>query len=73
MHELPMLSNPILYVIFLFQETVRTGSVCIVIDCNPRFRGDVRNERYQETCKERRVEMKQVKQQLGRCWTGRRA
>lgn len=43
MHELTMLKSPILYVRFLFQETVRTGSVCTVIDCNPRFRGDVRN------------------------------
>lgn len=73
MHELPMLSSPILYVRLLFQETVRTGSVWIVTDCNCRFRGDVRNEGYQETCEERRVEMKQVKQQLGRCWTGRGA
>lgn len=72
MHELPMLSNPVLYVRFLFQETVKAGSVWIVIDCNPRFRGDVGNEGQQEMCKERGVETKQVKQQLGRCWTVRK-
>lgn len=61
MHELPMLSSPILYVRFLFQETVKTCLVWIVIDSNPRFRSDVGSEGCLETCKERRAATKQVK------------
>lgn len=73
MHELPMLSSPILYVRFLFQETVKTCLVQIVIDSNPRFRSDVGNEGCLEICKESRAEKKQVRHQLERCWTVRGA